>query len=62
MTNEIYTDTKNKMNKALEFCSFEISQIRTGRASTNILDNISVDYYGTPTPLKNIAFKRIKKV
>ena len=43
------------MNNAIEFCANEKSQIRTGRASTNILDNISVDYYGTPSPLKNIA-------
>ena len=50
-----FTDTKIKMNKAIEFCANEIAQIRTGRASTNILDNIKVDYYGTPTPLKNIA-------
>ena len=55
MLDNIYQETKNKMNKAIEFCSSEISQIRTGRASTNILDNISVDYYGSPTPLKNIA-------
>ena len=51
----IYDETKVRMNKAIEFCVHEISQIRTGRASTNILDNISIDYYGSPTPLKNIA-------
>ena len=55
MLDNVYQETKNKMNKAIEFCANEISQIRTGRASTNILDNISVDYYGTPSPLKNIA-------
>ena len=55
MLDNIYQETKNKMNKAIEFCENEMSQIRTGRASTNILDNISIDYYGTPTPLKNIA-------
>ena len=51
----ISDETKVKMNKAIDFCIHEISQIRTGRASTNILDNISIDYYGSPTPLKNIA-------
>ena len=52
---EIYNNAKAKMIKAVEYCGQELSQIRTGRASTNILDNIKVDYYGTPTPLKNIA-------
>ena len=55
MVNEIYNTAESKMIKALEYCGHELSQIRTGRASTNILDNIKVDYYGTPTPLKNIA-------
>ena len=55
MVNEIFSNAKTRMNKAIEHCSNEISQIRTGRASTNIIDNIKVDYYGTPTPLKNIS-------
>ena len=55
MVNQIFNDAKSKMIKAIEYCMNELSQIRTGRASTNILDNIKVDYYGTPTPLKNIA-------
>ena len=55
MVDQIFNDAKNKMIKAVEYCMSELSQIRTGRASTNILDNIKVDYYGTPTPLKNIA-------
>ena len=55
MIDEIYNNTEAKMIKASEYCAHELSQIRTGRASTNILDNIKIDYYGTPTPLKNIA-------
>ena len=55
MVDEIYSSAKSKMIKAVEYCGYELSQIRTGRASTNILDNIKIDYYGTPTPLKNIA-------
>ena len=55
MVNEIFNDAKSRMIKAIEHCMHEVSQIRTGRASTNILDNIKVDYYGVPTPLKNIA-------
>jgi len=55
MVDEIFNNGKNRMTKALEHCSYEVSQIRTGRASTNILDNIKVDYYGTPSALKTIA-------
>ena len=55
MVDEIFNNGKQRMIKALEHCSYEVSQIRTGRASTNILDNIKVDYYGTPSPLKTIA-------
>ena len=55
MINQIFSNCKDRMNKALEYCAHEISLIRTGRASTNILDSIKIDYYGTQTPLKNIA-------
>ena len=55
MVNEIFNDAKLRMTKAIEHCMHEMSQVRTGRASTHVLDNIKVDYYGTPTPLKNIA-------
>ena len=50
MVDEIFNNTEAKMIKALEHCMHELSQIRTGRASSNVLDNIKVDYYGTPTP------------
>ena len=55
MVNEIYSDIKIKMNKTIEHFSNEISVIRTGRASSNVLDIVKVDYYGSLTPLKNIA-------
>jgi len=55
MINEIFVDIKNRMNKAVDHYRHEISTIRTGRASANILDGVKVDYYGTPTPLNNIA-------
>ena len=48
-------DVKDRMNKAVEHYSHEVSTIRTGRASTSILDGIKVDYYGTQSPLSNIA-------
>ena len=55
MINELFVDVKDRMNKAVEHYRHEVSTIRTGRASTNILDVVKVDYYGTPTPLNNIA-------
>jgi len=55
MINEIFVNTKEKMNKVISHYSSEISVIRTGRASTNMLDIIKVDYYGTSTPLNNIS-------
>ena len=55
MINEIFSNAKERMNKAIEHCAKEMSQIRTGRASADILDTVKVDYYGTLSPLKNIA-------
>ena len=55
MEQEIYSDTKQKMDKTIEHYKKELSSIRTGRASANILNPIKVDYYGSPTPLNNIA-------
>ena len=55
MINEIFVDVKDRMNKAVEHYRYEVSTIRTVRASANILDGVKVDYYGTPTPLNNIA-------
>ena len=55
MINELFIDVKERMNKAIEHYRHELSTIRTGRASTSILDCVKVDYYGTPTPLNNIS-------
>ena len=55
MINELFIDVKDRMNKAIEHYSHEVSTIRTGRASTSIMDGIKVDYYGTQSPLSNIA-------
>src|SRR4029078_4517382 len=46
---------KRRMEKAVEDLRKELSTIRTGRASISILDNIQVDYYGTPTPINQVA-------
>ena len=55
MINEIFIDIKDRMNKAVEHYRHEVATIRTGRATASILDGIKVDYYGTQTPLSNIA-------
>ena len=52
---DILHDAETKMKKTVEATQRDFSTIRTGRASTAILDNVKVDYYGTPTPLKQLA-------
>lgn len=48
-------DGKKRMIGALGALEKEFSKLRTGRASTSLVDNLSVDYYGSPTPLNQIA-------
>ena len=55
MVEKIYNDIKNNMHKTIEHYQKEVSKIRTGRASSTMLDSILVDYYGTPQPLKNMS-------
>ena len=52
---EIVADSRNNMAKAVEVLADELKMLRTGRASTGLVENIKVDYYGTPTPLKQMA-------
>lgn len=52
---DVENHLRAKMDKALSDLSHEMASIRTGRASVSILDNIRVDYYGTPTPLNQLA-------
>ena len=54
-TKEIVSDNESKMKKAVEFLQDELRVVRTGRASTGLVENLKVDYYGTPTPLKQMA-------
>lgn len=55
MLSEIIKDADYKMKKALEITKEELSQIRTGRASSALVENIKIEYYGVLTPLKEIA-------
>lgn len=52
---ESLTQARTRMSKALEDCRHELAGIRTGRASVAIIEPIRVDYYGTPTPLNQVA-------
>jgi ribosome recycling factor len=55
MIEEIYADTREGMEKAASNLKIELKRVRTGRASLSILDGIRADYYGTPTPLNQMA-------
>lgn len=51
----VLRDAEAKMQKALEAITREFTTIRTGRASSALVEGVRVDYYGTPTPLKQLA-------
>ena len=55
MLNEIYEQTKEQMGKSIEALKRDFSTLRTGKVSTNIVDSIKVDYYGTPTALNQVG-------
>ncbi len=52
---DVEANTKTRMEKAVSDLQHEMASIRTGRATLNLLDNIRVDYYGTPTPVNQVA-------
>jgi ribosome recycling factor len=55
MINEIVGDLKSNIDKTIEVFKKQLSSIRTGRAHVTLLDSIKIDYYGTPTPLSQVA-------
>ena len=55
MIDDIYQETRESMGKSIEALERELKRVRTGRASLSILDGIKVDYYGTLTPLNQMA-------
>ncbi|HEB76477.1 MAG TPA: ribosome recycling factor [Nitrospirae bacterium] len=55
MDKELKKKAKEKMEKAVEVLKKDLGSIRTGRASISLLDNITVEYYGTQTPLNQVA-------
>jgi ribosome recycling factor len=52
---DIRKNTEQKMHKSLEALKVDLGKIRTGRAHPGILDHVMVDYYGTPTPIPQVA-------
>lgn len=55
MIKEIIEDAKDRMGKSVEAMRSQITKVRTGRAHPSILDSVMVNYYGTDTPLKQLA-------
>lgn len=55
MIDEITQDAEARMKKSIESLHAELAKIRTGRAHPSILDHVMVDYYGSPTPIKQVA-------
>lgn len=55
MANEAIKDAERRMERAVEAAGHDFSTIRTGRANPLMLENIKIDYYGTPTPLSQVA-------
>ena len=55
MIDDFLGDATQRMDKSVEATHEHFNSVRTGRATPALLDRVSVDYYGTPTPLKNLA-------
>lgn len=55
MSKQVIDQTKDKMEKSVQAYSREIATIRAGRANASLLDKITVDYYGSPTPINQMA-------
>ena len=55
MSNQVLTSAKERMEKSISSFSRELASIRAGRANAALLDRITVDYYGAPTPINQIA-------
>ncbi|MFC7784340.1 MULTISPECIES: ribosome recycling factor [unclassified Rossellomorea] len=55
MPNTIIANAKERMTKAIQTFSRELASIRAGRANASLLDKITVDYYGAPTPVNQLA-------
>ena len=59
MLPDLLNETRDKMEKTITALRDEFAHIRTGRASSNLVDRIKISYYGTLTPLKQLALSLI---
>jgi ribosome recycling factor len=59
MINEVIKDIKHRMHGAVEALHREFKSLRTGRANAAMLDGVMVDYYGTPTPIAQVATLKV---
>jgi|tagenome__1003787_1003787.scaffolds.fasta_scaffold20865444_1 ribosome recycling factor len=59
MTNEVIKDIQHRMHGAIEALHREFKTLRTGRANAAMLDGVTIDYYGTPTPVAQVASLKI---
>ena len=55
MINEIKEELNESMSKSIDSLKYQLTKVRTGRASANVLDGVSVDYYGAPTPVNQVG-------
>ncbi len=55
MVDDVLSDVEQGMQKAIEAFKRELGKVRTGRANLGLLDGVKVEYYGTPTPLNQVA-------
>ena len=55
MIKEVFADVRHRMDQTVEAIRRELAHIRTGRATTTILDGVTVEYYGSETPLNQLA-------
>ena len=55
MSDDVFSSTEHRMKRAVEILLRDFGNIRTGRASASLLDRVQVEYYGTPTPINNLA-------
>ncbi|OGO40122.1 MAG: ribosome recycling factor, partial [Chloroflexi bacterium RBG_16_57_9] len=55
MVDDVLKETKDRMQKSIDALRYDLSTIRTGRASPALVERLMVDYYGTPTPLQQLS-------
>ena len=55
MLNEIFNECETKMQGSIEHMQRDFKTLRTGKVTTTVLDNVKIDYYGTPTPLDQVG-------